>query len=778
MKKTAFTIGSLSLCLLMPLILTQCKAKAGQQRRWSGFGRAGTITTGEATPLAARTIGTSGGTIAVDKPGHPLDGLVIQIPAGSYSGTRSFTVSSAAITAQTFSDDIHPASPLIIVKAGGGYSEKLIYLRIPVKIPEGQFAMGFNYGSKAQRLEGLPLVGMDADSITVATRHFSSIFISMIEKALLKKEIDSGFQPGIDDWQFNNLGAYISPEGICEGMSLTALWYYYVHPDGAEACLYGRYDNNGNQPETPALWQDDSLGYRFASSVQTDNVGDGSDYWDALGGKAWIKVNNKWAMKDVPGISDEATRNLFAYSMRITGQPQEVGIFSNAGGGHAMICYRVTPDTLCIADPNYHGDLDREILYKDGRFKPYNSGANKAAIDAGKGKAYEKITYQANWTIVSFDKIAQRWAELKNKTIGNDKFPKYDIVYENSQEAFVPLTDGLTTGNKRLVLIVNGDRVSRYVYRDGAQLPINVFKIIELELAPGNNRLGIYVVGRIGIGSSCTWNYVDFKYINVIYSGLSIDPATLNGEPEKQYTFTAKADSPPAGAHYDWYVDGNRLQSDPATDLAVNFKAEGDYKVEVKLVDSTGKVMQEAQATAAIKVAASGSSGALAELQKTRLFRTNMTCDRFLFNEVTPNASRQFSMARDYPVPSEGDFMAIAWSGASFSGSSVNQSWVGDSRAKLTHAVKGTVAADGKTLLSLEYAFRSRIAEEGLEDSYGFTLRNVPIGLKITDRPNAYIVKMDYRYRSSYGARLMMERTLLSPPIKDFAKFQLECLFR
>ncbi len=773
MKKNVLTIGSLSLCLLMALVSTQCKDKT--KTRLQRLGRAGTISTGESTPLASKTIGTSGGTIAIDKPGHALDGLVIQIPAGAYPDKRLFTVSSAPITNQTFSEDVHPASPLITVNAGGGYSKKLIYLRIPVKIPEGQFAMGFNYSSKAQRLEGLPLIGMDADSITVATRRFSSIFISMIEKNLLKKEIDSGFQPGIDDWQFSNQGSYLSPGGICEGMSLTALWYYYAHPDGAEACLYGRYDNNGNQPETPALWQDDSLGYRFASLVQEDNVGDGSDYWDALGGKAWFKVNNKWVLKDVPGISDEATRNLIAYSMRITGQPQEVGIFSNAGGAHSMICYRVTKDTLYIADPNYRGNLDREIQYKDGRFKPYNSGANKKAIDSGKGKAFEKITYQANWTIVSFEKIAQRWAEFKNKTIGNDKFPKYDILYDNSKGRLIPLPDGLTTGNKMLGLLVNPDGLSCYGYRDGVQLPSIINRLMEIELAPGNNLLGIYVVGKIGSGSSRTWEYVDFKYINVLYSGLSIAPAALEGEPEKQYTFTAKADSPPVGARYDWYVDGARLQSDPSTGFAVNFKAEGSYQVAVKLVDIAGKEIQAAQATATIRTAA---SGGLAELQKTTFFRTNMTCDRFYYNEVTLKSSRTFSMGRDYPVPSDGDFMAITWSGASFSGNRVNQSWVGDSRAKQTHSVRGTVAADGKTLLSLEYAFSSSIAEVWQEESYGFTLRNVPIGLKITDNPNAYIVRMAARFRASIGARLEMERTLLAPPIRDFTRFQLECLFR
>ena len=115
---------------------------------------------------------------------------------------------------------------MITVDNGGGYSDELMYVKVPVKVPEGYFAMGFLYDEKTKQLEGMPLVASDANSITVATRHFSSFFISMIEKALLKKDIDSGFCPGIDDWQFTNYGSYIAPGGHCEGQSLSAMWYY------------------------------------------------------------------------------------------------------------------------------------------------------------------------------------------------------------------------------------------------------------------------------------------------------------------------------------------------------------------------------------------------------------------------------------------------------------------------------------------------------------------------------------------------------------------------
>jgi hypothetical protein len=81
---------------------------------------------------------------------------------------------------------------------------------------------------------------------------------------------------------------------------------------------------------------------------------------------------------------------------------------------------------------------------------------------------------------------------------------------------------------------------------------------------------------------------------------LSIDPVTLDGEPNKPYPFTAKADSPPSGARYEWSVDGTRTQSNTSTRYEASFKSEGSHKVSVKLVDSAGKESPEAQAAVTI----------------------------------------------------------------------------------------------------------------------------------------------------------------------------------
>ena len=185
-------------------------------------------------------------------------------------------------------------------------------VKIPVTVTADYFAMGFIYDEKTQTLEGLPTVEQDSTSITVATNHFTDVVISEILKSLIKKDVDSGFRPGIDDWQFTNYGSYIAQGGHCAGQSMSAMWYYIVQPDGKDLTLYGRYDNNGNQPATPKLWQDDSYGYRFASTTQND--------------MDWDSVSRKFS-KDLVSQSGETTYDLFAYTMQLNHEPQMVEIW-------------------------------------------------------------------------------------------------------------------------------------------------------------------------------------------------------------------------------------------------------------------------------------------------------------------------------------------------------------------------------------------------------------------------------------------------------------------
>ena len=406
-------------------------------------GNLGQITTGDSITVSTTEVPTDGAMISIDKPGDPLNGFVLDVASGSYASSTPFTISYAPITAQTFGDVITPISPLITVDNGGEFSQEPMYVRVPVQVPDGYLAMGFFYDDRTGNIASMPLSSFDSESVTVSTMHFSSFFISMIQKVLLEREFRSGFTPGVDDWQFVNYGSYVAPDGHCAGQSATALWYYLTKPDGHDAHLNGRYDNNGVEPKTPALWQDDSVGYRFCSVVQHDydtaiNTIDSPDEkWLELSGVAFklALVNGKttWEKSAVPGLGDEIIRYLFAYGILATAQPQIVAIYSNAGGGHAMLVYRVDQEYLYIADPNYPGNTERRIAFANAAFAPYQSGANRAEIDKGISKDYEKIAFYPVTAMLPAGKIAGRWASVKDGTIGDDLFPALAFKYLDSK---------------------------------------------------------------------------------------------------------------------------------------------------------------------------------------------------------------------------------------------------------------------------------------------------------------------------------------------------------
>ena len=178
----------------------------------------------EPTPADAlsQKIGPDGGTITIEKPGNPLNGLSIDVPPKAYPEGATLAVSSRAYDGER-SESFHPISPVIHVEGGKAFAEEIVKVTVPIELPEGMFAMGFFVHGDGE-LEPMPLANLTDRSITVATRHFSEFIIGAIPEMKLKGKISTGFKPGRDDWHFANRGSYISPGGHCAGQSITAAW--------------------------------------------------------------------------------------------------------------------------------------------------------------------------------------------------------------------------------------------------------------------------------------------------------------------------------------------------------------------------------------------------------------------------------------------------------------------------------------------------------------------------------------------------------------------------
>jgi hypothetical protein len=483
-----------------------------------GEGKPGTpvsgyLELGESTPPVVATIGTKGGTI--DGP----VGLRVEVPAGAYSADVPMSVLTTKILGASFGDMVAPASSLVVVDNGGIVAAQPITISIPVTVPDGKFAIAVYYDESKGTLEPLPILSEKDGVLQTVTRHFSSIFVTVVDIALLAQGIiDSGFRPGVDSWQFVNHGSAISTGGHCSGQSLSALWYYDEQKIANSApSLFGRFDDRIDAlpyDATSAFQWDDSDAYRLASMVQTDQYGKGQSTYETM--------MDKVSKMEFGRLQFYA----FAYAILLTGQPQYVGLMAKAGGGHAMIVYAVTPDALLISDPNYPSEY-REIPFnsKTGVLGPYEAQATAADAKF----PFEYIGYYAKSALINWQGLGGRWDQFLKGTIGDDKFPTMNLevkqVDDKGVESWVPLANGykvkkdVTSVTVRAPSTPWDDRLDAYsgsnrILRGGWNTAITV------PLKEGVNPLGFawwyFFWKDYPDGSKGRDKWLDFARLNVI----------------------------------------------------------------------------------------------------------------------------------------------------------------------------------------------------------------------------------------------------------------------
>ncbi|HPR30959.1 MAG TPA: PKD domain-containing protein [Prolixibacteraceae bacterium] len=574
---------------------------------------------GEEVEIATQSIPSGGGTVLVNAPESEIDGMEIIVPPGSYKASRTFKISTAPITSDKLGANFNPLTPVIQVDNGGGYAETPMEVTIPVTLPEGEFPIGFFYNEISGSLEGLPLLNYFSTSVTVLTRHFmseseirsewdenlkgaplamnasanmlvASVNVNDLER---KSIIESGFIPGTDDWEFTNLGSYKAPHGHCAGQSMTAMWYYYEKKLNKEPALFHRFDLLNDKLKPSFMWMDNPLGYRFSSVIQNDFNFDG-----------WI--NSLWMQSYIP----ELTFKTFAAAMFVTGQPQSVLIRNSQGeGGHAMIVYKVDYNggKLHIADPNYPNNRDfntgvesiRTITLENGAFKPYLIGLSAQSNSL----SMDEIGFAGKTSYISWGQIGKRYSEVLDSTIGNvapNTFPAYTIRFLSANSGWMELKDNTVFDNDSIFLWVE-DHKTGYSYNIGGKwyFEFDAFnekgEKIDIDrnlkddliiLKPGLNKIGIFVHVKY---SNNAGGFVDFKWVNIVFSKLKIEPDPILEEPGKRVKLTVRSwGTAPARAKYVWnFGDGTKEQTvNRDSTVQHTFANEGLYDVTVTLYNA------------------------------------------------------------------------------------------------------------------------------------------------------------------------------------------------
>jgi hypothetical protein len=723
------------------------------------------LITGEFEDVVTKTIDAGGGTIKVDALDDPMNGFEISVPPNSFADARTFEVTRAEIKSHNMGAYFNPISPLIKISNGGGYANEVMEVKVPVKVPAGYFAMGFFYDEKTGTLEGLPLLALDSTSVTIGTRHFSTsnlsgnpqqalfkrsalpsycdLIINAIDLTMLqgKDIISTDYELREDNWEFNNYGSYLSTGGICAGMSLTSIWYYYERRLRGDHALYSLFD------DVDQIWQDNPKGIRFASTVQ-DDYEKHSKQLENLYDK--IAINHDY---------DYLGWRAFAFSLLTTGEPQIVGMFSR-NGGHMIVAYSISlaQGTLDVADPNFPDEL-RAIQYENEQFQPYSTRLSLNDID---DDSFTKIGYYAKTALIDWGTIGEQWEKLQNNTVGNDRFPEYSLWVMDS-DIGQELGDRYTTGLDSLIVQTRcpsaevkvtwkgidfigheiydeeGNRLAStawgffkpnsYAYSNGVNTSNAVQTAIKLN--PGLNHLGFHIYGWRNNNyypetTSYEPTWIDFRWVDVICEKFEIQSGESNGapiltagEPYKALKFVALFKGyAPKQSKYVWdFGDGTPLATayDDST-MQHTFYAMGSYTVTVTLFDNAAN-KQVGSAKVDVKIGTDNldlmhkCKGVRIDFHGLGNFKVNDgNASQQEINDTFLNLEGMQNIYRDAP--------ALSWSGTSFSVefSKVYASpYFPDELYDCKLTISGSVSSDGNSITNLS-ATEDRILQSDSRD--------------------------------------------------------------
>jgi hypothetical protein len=740
--KLKFCIKQTIIFLPLLIILLSCNSGSNPVDNDDNKPGSGNISVGTTVSVITQDVNPAGGTVKVVSSGSPINGLEITVPVNSYSDSRSFNISYAPIQSHTFGANFNPISPMIMIKNGGGYAADMMTIKVPIKKAADEFAMGFMYNESTGRLEGLPILALSDSSVTIGTRHFAAsagtvgkslfktqdavsvgnVIIASIKESLLSGQnvISTGFKPGVDDWEFVNYGSYVAPGGHCAGQSISAMWYYYEKKLSGATKLYHTFDKYFVQGTNgDVLWMDNVNGYRFASMVQKNIDWDGTLY------NIFEKVEQTKAHQYL-------SWKAFALSMLVTGEPQFVGLTSNKGG-HAIIAHKISlsENKLYVTDPNYPGQ-ERTISFNGTSFDAYSTKQNQDEINTN---SYWGVGYYSKTCMIDWDKIASLYSEFTKGTVGSSNFPSYDLLVKGTTPT--ALTDNMVIYSDTLKVYCRSTAAAEWLtstdHLQGVAVYDNTGKflgeqagsgsnkgIAEIPLKAGKNLLGFYV----RCGNNGKLRYVDFKWITVnanILSITSISPTS--GEAGTTLTIKGTAFKPTQGNSY---VEFNGLATTSVSswnDTLITLRVPQNASTGDVTVVVDGKRSNGIKFTSTTPISLNG----LDQTTKVQVVIDGETILGTQTNITSVSIANTDGFASvGYTAYSE---CKMTWSGTTFKikGVHVRSTYQRDSVY-----ISGVVSADGKTILSVDAAYRyySLSSSDGSiedEESYSFTFTNIPL---------------------------------------------------
>ncbi|MEO8453340.1 MAG: hypothetical protein ABI647_26365, partial [Gemmatimonadota bacterium] len=234
--------------------------------------------------VADQTIAVGGGTVAIVKPGDPLDGFRITVPNGAFSTSVRLKVRYGDTTGVPRHPGLTYGSPVISISssAGAAPSGVPIELRIPVQVPAGSVPVAILFDRTRGAMEVVPSIPIGSTEVAVLTTHFDGariegpataalratavdpviqLVIGLVSYSSLAGDLTTGYDPTQDNWEFPYIpSGYGQATTLRAGYAVTALSYFATQK-GSRGALKGRYQ------AAPGVWESNARGVKISAAA-------------------------------------------------------------------------------------------------------------------------------------------------------------------------------------------------------------------------------------------------------------------------------------------------------------------------------------------------------------------------------------------------------------------------------------------------------------------------------------------------------------------------------
>ncbi|MGI6366750.1 MAG: hypothetical protein ACOX2L_00070 [Anaerolineae bacterium] len=525
-----------SLFCVWALLLAGCGAPDSPARLGESNGEPGGVhlhlKLGERVPILTQVVPEKGGWLLVDRLGDPLDGLELEVPAGSHDGPVTYSVSYRPIARDSDDSGMVLLSPLIQIDNGGQVAEAGVILKIPVYMYWRHFPAAWAWDEATGELEPLPVIQIEKSTVNIAARTLHQIVVtSHPYEPLEALEVSTSFDPREDMWPFANTATWGAPVDLAWGMSAGALMAALdaeTQPEAPAAAT--RYAAGpGEGVADPMIWQDDAQGLAIVTALQQvhDRARQGRSY-DPLY-ELTRELAGSFHVRSPRFTIDQITFYDLKLALAVTGEPQLVNA-SVAGGelGTTLLAYGARGNSILVADPNDDPATapERLLTLQYGRFHPYVSSA--PGVDgAPEERTYTEFSFVGQGAMSPWEEVQGAWAAGEAGDQG--VLPAFTLTAEERDGAGglvreSPLEPGgaLSTAQPALTVRASTEsdaplRTTLWTAQAGAGGQPS------LSLQPGEQPVGVLVEGlarwtdAAGVEQS-GWRWLGFRWIRVAYT--------------------------------------------------------------------------------------------------------------------------------------------------------------------------------------------------------------------------------------------------------------------